>query len=274
MAKRAAGAETAHQPPERAPLDRVEVVIPVHDEEELLPRCLIGLREARRTAEAAGIDVGVTVVLDACSDRSAAIAAAAGVRTVPVDVHNVGRARAAGYAAALDSIAGRSRPRGVLARIPPRQRPVSGTYPGLERVWLATTDGDSVVPPDWLVGQLAHAHAGADMVLGTVVVDDWSPWPEATRREYLRRYRAPGGNREHPHVHGANLGIRATLYQRVKGFANLQTGEDHALVAAATAAGARIVGVLDLPVVTSSRPSARAPHGFSEHLHHLAMGNP
>ena len=37
---------------------------------------------------------------------------------------------------------------------------------------------------------------------------------------------------QHPHVHGANLGFRASAYLRAGGFPALPTAEDHALVAA------------------------------------------
>ncbi len=234
----------------RPDVDRVDVVVPVHDEEELLPRCLAALAVA--AARATGVRVGVTVVLDACTDSSAEVARAAGVRTVTVAVRNVGRARAAGFA--------------VAATVGPG----AASWPAT--TWLATTDGDSVVPPDWLTGQLAHARAGAgvDLVLGTVTVDDWSGWPAETAGAHEERYGRPGPGRGHPHVHGANLGVRADLYRALGGFAPLPTGEDHALVTAAVAAGARVRRVLDLPVVTSGRSTGRAPDGFSGHLRQLA----
>lgn len=241
----------------RVVVDRVGVVVPVHDEEELLPRCLAALAVAADTARAAGVRVGVTVVLDACTDRSAEIARVAGVATVAVAAHNVGRARAAGFRAALAD------PTGYPAATWP-----AATW--LATTWLATTDGDSVVPPDWLTRQLAHARAGADLVLGTVTVDDWSGWPDETAAAHDQLYGRSGPGRGHPHVHGANLGLRADLYGGVGGFAALPTGEDHALVAAATAAGARVHRALDLPVVTSGRSDGRAHDGFSGHLHRLA----
>ena len=39
--------------------------------------------------------------------------------------------------------------------------------------WLATTDGDSTVPPHWLTTQVRLAEAGARVIAGTVTVADW-----------------------------------------------------------------------------------------------------
>ena len=197
--------------------------MPVHDEEDLLSDCLAALRTACRVGAGTGAEVGVTVVLDACSDRSPALVAAAAFRAVRVDAHNVGRARAAGFAAALTDPTGRW--------------PQSDS---LDDIWLATTDADSRVPPNWLTAQLAAARGGADMVLGTVTVEDWSNWSASTAERYAEEYGQPGPGGAHPHVHGANLGIRASVYREVGGFPPVPTGEDHALVAAVTAAGGRI----------------------------------
>ena len=57
----------------------VEVVIPARDEEQHIDACLRSLRDsaALLRTENAGVTCGVTVVLDRCSDRTGAIAAAA-----------------------------------------------------------------------------------------------------------------------------------------------------------------------------------------------------
>ncbi len=52
----------------------VGVVIPAHDEEDLLPSCLDAVRLA--AAPLAGVPVHVIVVADACTDRTAALARA------------------------------------------------------------------------------------------------------------------------------------------------------------------------------------------------------
>jgi hypothetical protein len=100
------------------------------------------------------------------------------------------------------------------------------------------------------------------LVVGTVTVDDWTAW-RPVGELHDARYRAgvtPGGHR---HVNGANPGCAAAAYARVGGFAALRHGEDRDLVGRMTAAGARVLRDPDLPVVTSARPSVRAPAGFA-----------
>ena len=78
------------------------------------------------------------------------------------------------------------------------------------------------------------------------------------------------GSGPHPHVHGANLGIRASAYLAAGGFRPLRTAEDHALLATAAQAGRSVVQAGDVAVETSGRRLARAPLGFSHLLRTLA----
>jgi glycosyltransferase involved in cell wall biosynthesis len=217
---------------------RLAVVVPAHNEERLLPGCLRALAAARAAVPAVRVDV--FVVLDACTDRTAGIARAAGVRQVRLDARNVGRARAAGVLAAVRA--------------------------GVDGLWLASTDADSRVPPDWLRAQCRYAAAGAQVLAGTVRVADWTGWAAETRRAYERRY----AMRPHEHVHGANLGCLAEAYLAIGGFPPLHTGEDRALVAAARAAGLDVRHATDLPVATSARRRSRVRAGFAGHLRGLA----
>jgi glycosyltransferase involved in cell wall biosynthesis len=219
------------------------VAVPAHNEEELLPACLAALREA---AGAARVPVRVLVVADACTDRTAAVAAAHGAEVIAIRARNVGAARAAGMAELL--------------------RRTAGTAPAA--VWLATTDADTVVPPGWLHRQLGYAGQGWDMVLGTVTVTDWAGYPPHAPAVFAAMYEF--GEGPHPHVHGANLGIRAAAYLAAGGFKPLRTAEDHALTAAATETGSQVLQASDITVVTSARRQARAPRGFSHLLRTLA----
>ena len=135
-------------------------------------------------------------------------------------------------------------------------------------VWLAITDADSVVPPHWLRRQLRYASQGWDVVLGTVSVADWDGHPPHVPAAFEARY--DFGDGPHPHVHGANLGIRASAYLAAGGFRSLRTAEDHALLAAVTEAGCPVLQASDLTVQTSARRLARAPAGFSHLLRILA----
>jgi hypothetical protein len=139
---------------------------------------------------------------------------------------------------------------------------------GLAATWLATTDADTVVPPGWLRRQLGYAGQGWDVVLGTVTVTDWAGHPPHTPAVFEARYAFGAG--PHPHVHGANLGIRASAYLAAGGFRPLRTAEDHALLAAASEAGCQVLQAADITVETSARRQARAPRGFSHALRALA----
>lgn len=146
------------------------------------------------------VPVTVIVVLDTCTDGSAAVAnahPARGVETVVVHARCVGAARAAGMAELL------------------RRQPVQGT-------WLATTDADSVVPPHWLLAQRDHAGQGARVVAGTITVQDWQDRSRAVRDRAHRDYHAAA----HRHIHGANLSFYADAYCAAGGFAQLSCHED------------------------------------------------
>jgi glycosyltransferase involved in cell wall biosynthesis len=226
-----------------AGIEAVGVVVPAHNEETLLPACLAALRLA---AGVLGVPVFVLVVADSCTDRTAAGARAWGARVVAIGARNVGAARAAGMAELL--------------------RLTAGVDPSA--VWLATTDADTVVPPGWLERQLRYADEGWDVVLGTVTVADWDGHPPHVPAAFDALYEF--GDGPHRHVHGANLGIRASAYLAAGGFRSLRTAEDHALLAAATEAGCSVLQASDITVETSARRRARAPLGFSHLLRTLA----
>lgn len=224
-------------------IEAAGVVVPAHDEEELLPACLVALRYA---AAAISIPVYIMVVADTCADRTAATARACGAAVISIGARNVGAARAAGMTGLLRLMAGHD----------------------AAATWLATTDADTIVPAGWLRRQLEYAAAGWDVVLGTVTVSDWDGHPPHVPDAFERRYAFGAG--PHPHVHGANLGIRASAYLAAGGFPPLRTAEDHALLAAATEAGCAVLQAGDLAVETSSRRQARAPGGFGQLLRTLA----
>ncbi|MGW8815977.1 glycosyltransferase [Gordonia terrae] len=218
-------------------------MVPVHNEAEHLPSCLDALEGA---ATAVAIPVQVVVVLDACDDDSATLLTA-DVSTVVVDARCVGAARRAGFDAAAISAA------------------------ESHTTWFATTDADSTVPRDWLVEHVAAADAGADAYVGTVTPDGFDGWPAGTDERYLREYDAGPG---HGHVHGANLGIRASTYVAVGGFAELDVDEDVDLVDRLRSSGATVERGARVPVRTSTRREGRTRHGFASYLRDLADDQP
>ncbi len=218
----------------------VAVVIPVHNEEELLGDCLDHVRQSVAQLRLADptIEASVWVVLDACTDRSAAIAEhEPSARVLVSTTARVGAARRAGVAAAIEHVG------------------------QVDQLWVANTDADSCVPPHWLVRQLALADAGADAVIGTVVPDDRIS--RARQREWQARHVLQEG---HLHLHGANLGVRARAYVDVGGFPDVPSHEDRALVTALRRSGACCVATDSTRVRTSSRLVGRAPEGFAAYL--------
>lgn len=224
---------------------RVAVIIPAADEEERIGRCLRSVAAARRRLcdSGADVDVDTVIVLDRCRDATGEVARAFGVQTVAVGARNVGVARWTGARSALD----RAGPAGQL--------------------WLASTDADSEVPVDWLTSMLAEARRGAHLVLGTVLPG--THLGPVDRASWLSRHHLDDG---HPHVHGANLGIRGDVYLDLGGWRPLVSGEDMDLAGRAALAGPRIARTAAIPVVTSARWTGRAPCGFSSYLR--ALGPP
>jgi glycosyltransferase involved in cell wall biosynthesis len=236
---------------------RLDVVVPAHDEQDRITACLEALGTAVSTLrhEHPDVAVHVTVVLDGCTDDTAALVAAraAGsswLDSLVTDHVGVGPARSLGAAHAL------ARPL-AAADDQPEDHDAD-----LDRRWLAHTDADSRVSARWLVQQLDALLAGAHVLVGAVVPD-----PADLDAVVLARWQAthpPGATLGH--VHGANLGIRADAYRAVGGFDPVPEHEDVRLVARAHALGLRVDATTSLPVVTSGRFDGRTPGGYAEHL--------
>ena len=191
---------------------RVGVVIPAHDEEALLPACLAALGAA---AARAGVPVSVVVVLDTCADGSLAAVRAADPAPFGRLEHRVPGTQC------------RCRARGGLPDLIGARDPAG--------LWLATTDADSTVPPDWIVRQLAHARLGARAVIGTVQVADWSQHPPHAEPRSRARYRARDGHR---HVHGADMSMAASAdLAAAGGFPAVAAEEDVAMIGRLAALG-------------------------------------
>ncbi|AZF21756.1 glycosyltransferase family 2 protein [Pseudomonas sp. R3-52-08] len=214
----------------------IGILIPVHNEEALLGECLKAAKVAGRHPGLLGEAVQILVVLDSCSDGSEAIARAHGVHSLAVQARNVGHARGVGAQHLLN----------------------------LGARWIACTDADSLVAPDWLVAQLA---LGCDAVCGTVTVDAWSAdFDAAAQIRYHQAYQARDGHR---HIHGANLGVSASAYLQAGGFEPLACHEDVQLVRNLERCGASIAWSHSPQVITSARLECRAQGGFGDYLKSL-----
>lgn len=224
-------------------VDRVIVVVPARNEEELLPRCLSALAVA--VGNVGGVSgqvppvIDVVVVLDRCTDGTAAIAADwPRFASISTNGGAVGVARRAGVRHLLSS----------------PDRFTSTT-------WIASTDADSAVPPNWLSVQIAFARNSVDLVLGTVVPDDGLS--DGARQRWDAQHRLVEG---HTHVHGANLGVRADRYRHAGGFARVDEHEDVRLVSALRDLGVSEIRTELIPVLTSGRLTGRTPAGFAGYL--------
>jgi glycosyltransferase involved in cell wall biosynthesis len=210
----------------------IGVVVPVHNEEGLLAQCIASLQQSACSARLQTEPVEIVVVLDACTDGSGELAKSRGVTSLEIEARNVGAARALGAQYCLA--------RGAR--------------------WLAFTDADTVVAPEWLSSQLEQ---GCDAVCGTVGVEDWSGFGNAMRGHFAATYSDRDGHR---HIHGANLGVSAAAYLRAGGFQALACSEDVALVEALQKSGASIAWSAKPRVATSARQNFRCAGGFGAAL--------
>jgi hypothetical protein len=113
---------------------------------------------------------------------------------------------------------------------------------------------------------LENAHRGADLVLGTVTPDALAS--RRLRQAWVAHHDIEDGHR---HVHAANLGTRGSTYLALGDWPPRVSGEDVGLVHAAKLDSAvRVLRSGAIPVITSSRLSGRAPHGFAHYLQRLA----
>ncbi|MFF1832158.1 glycosyltransferase [Paenarthrobacter sp. NPDC058040] len=240
--------------PGPAAIRHVAVVVPAHNEEQHLGRAVASLRHAVDVLQRhlPGVAASVTVMLDSCTDGSARIAAAftaADPRfsVVEVRLRSTGASRAIGIATALEQA--------------PLER---------ETVWLANTDADSTVPASWLLRQMELANKGADAILGTV-----EPDPGDVDPNILRRWRELHPfHEDHPHIYGANFGVRASAYLQAGGFPAVRAHEDRLLAERLRRLGHNVLATDSIRVITSGRTHARAPQGFAAYLRSLAHDVP
>ena len=222
----------------------ISVLVPARNEEELLPRCLFSIQQARQNLPGT-VTSDVIVVSDCSQDQTRTVAEAilkdSGL-VLETDSGIVGSSRAMAAAAAIKRC-----------------------YGSLSRCWLANTDADCEVPADWLVSQLKFAEQGFKAVAGIVDVDSFvehQRWVEERfRLSYFIR-----ADRNHPHVHGANLGVRADAYLAAGGWSQMPSAEDHDLWNRLHHVGHMRVSDAALKVMTSGRRIGRAPAGFAEAL--------
>lgn len=219
----------------------IAVLIPARNEEVLLPRCLQSVLQAAALLPH-GVTSDVIVVADCCIDSTASLAQhLLGPRGTVLATHagNVGLARALAAQEALRRFPGN-----------PAQ------------CWLANTDADCAVPETWLLDQLQLARQGYAAVAGIIDVDCFAEHLPTVEERFRQTYLIHSDG-THPHVHGANLGIRADSYLATGGWNPLPTAEDHDLWNRLRSSSYPHVSDARLQVLTSGRRVGRAPLGFA-----------
>jgi glycosyltransferase involved in cell wall biosynthesis len=220
------------------------VLIPACNEEELLPQCLSSVLEARGQLSST-TSCDIVVAVDRSMDKTLEIARKMlkGKGTVvSLNAGAVGEARTLAAEVALRRYHG-----------------------SLDHCWLANTDADCCVPKSWLADQLMLCAMGAEAVAGTIDVIDFSGHGPGVELRFRSSYHVSSDG-THPHVHGANFGVRADAYVRAGGWGSLCTAEDHDLWNRLADHGSRRVSIDRVKVVTSGRRVGRAPRGFAAAL--------
>ena len=235
-------------PPKRLLRSRaVGVVVPVHNERELLAPALRAIEKSFAATASWLLERALVIVLDSCDDGSSQVAheftsrlkfsrPEIQTRVVVCPARNVGVARALGCAELFNM----------------------WTTIDAAEIWIATTDADSRVPEEWLSAQIRAHEEGADLWTGRIAVEDWTSYDADTRKTWTSMYDA-----EAFPIHGASLGFNALAYSEVGGFPRLATGEDRQLCGLLFECGARWTQDTSVRVTTSARRVARAPRGFS-----------
>ncbi len=224
----------------------VSVVMPCLDEEKTLPACLAA---ARRGIEAAGIAGELIVVDNGSSDRSVAVAEAAGARVVRCEQRGYGNALRAGFAAA--------RGRFILMG----DADESYDFAELPRFWQQIEAGHELVMGSRLRGRIEpgampwlHRYVGNPVLSGILRL----------------LFRAP--------VSDAHCGLRAFTTDAVRRM-DLRTGGMELaseIVIKAAAAGLRIA---EIPITLHKDARGRPPHLRSfrdgwRHLRYMLMMAP
>ena len=246
-------------------LDTV-IAIPVRNEAERIARCLTAID--RQTGLAPG-RLGLVLLLNNCTDDTAAIVAGlVPALSIPVRVIDCVHAGAhAGWArrAAMDAAVAWLEAEGTASAT----------------ATLLTTDADSIVPPDWVVANLAALEAGADAVAGRVelIPEEAALLPPSlpARGRLEDTYDALITEMEaridpdphdpwpcHRTTIGASLAVRLSAYRDVGGMPEIPLGEDGAFVGALLQRGFRVRHDRAVLVLISARLTGRAAGGVAD----------
>lgn len=162
----------------------LSVVIPAYNEEQYLPACLRALRGQKDAPP-----FEVIVVDNASTDSTACIAEEFGAHVVAEPRKGVARARQTGFEAASGEI-------------------------------IASTDADTIVPPDWLACIAAHFQAAPDLggVYGPVHWHDGRPIERLILRHVATRGQWLSNRARRDLWWGSNFAVRRAVFWQAGGF--------------------------------------------------------
>jgi hypothetical protein len=239
------------------------VAVPVRNEAERLPRLLEALAKQSWIA-AADCPLPVVLVLNNCTDESAAILASLDTPFLRLDVVEVQ------FAAHCAHV-------GSARRLAMDRAFVTAGRNGL----LLTTDADAVPRYNWVEANLRAVAEGADLVGGQIVGDPGEErllGPGFNRRasrqlrynrlvDQLRAFIEPlpydPWPRHTDHT-GASLAVKSEVYAKLDGIPMLPCREDVAFVEKARSEGFRLRHPLDVLVHVSARLDGRATGGMAD----------
>ncbi len=256
------------------PRCRVSVIVPVRNEQQTLRKTLTALC-FQRDSSSTSIhydDYEVIVLFNNCTDASLAVARQfqqehpffrlhLAERELAPHIAHIGTARGMLMDEASKRFLQAGKPRGVIA----------------------STDGDTVVAPDWLYQTLQAIDNGCDAVGGAIAFakHEREKLKPGTRAAYLydRGYQHLAAHLEalldpvphdpwprHNQHFGASLACTAASYQRAGQMPRVPQLEDVALVEALERVDARIRHSPQVRVTTSARLRGRVEVGLSSQL--------
>lgn len=238
----------------------VSIVVPAHNEETLIRACLAALATQESISPE---EYEVILVLDDCTDATELRARKVSRLHPSLRLHLLeGPGKGAGHArrVGMDTACQRLLNLGKTSSL------------------IASTDADTVVAPDWLSTQLAHAVRGARAIGGRIELaddkslhEDVAHWRNDRGTTRYQDLLTEGGDSntnvmEHWQFSGASLSLTAEVYTEIGGLEPLAALEDEYLERVLRQRGIPIERPLAVKVKTSARQTGRADRGLAEDL--------
>jgi hypothetical protein len=255
------------------------VVVPVHNESQLLEKCLLSLAN-QADFQGQPLDLNryeIILLANNCTDDSVAIAQRFSAQHPNLRLHIIEQ-----LLPLSEAYIGHVR---KILMDEAYHRLESLGLAGLtgKRGVIASTDSDSIVSPTWIAATLLEISQGADAVGGRIIADPTSckALDPKVRMRYLlgdryhqliaelESYLDPNPNDcwpRHAQHYGASLAVTAQMYYQAGGMPNVRTPEDVAFYRALLRVGAQFRHSPLVEVTTSARQTVRTAGGFAAQL--------